>query len=80
MYYLLLTTCYLLLTTYYLQAQLGTGAGAVRHVIDARAPALLYTGHCMNMLREGIFTAVYLGLYDVVRALTSKHFVNLTPY
>ncbi|KNC73955.1 hypothetical protein SARC_13486 [Sphaeroforma arctica JP610] len=28
----------------------------------------LYTGHSMNMLREGVFTAVYLGLYTRIRA------------
>lgn len=33
-------------------------AGALRSL-----PSTLFTGHVMNMLREGVFTAVYLGLY-----------------
>ena len=27
----------------------------------------LYTGHVMNMMREGVFTAIYLGCYAAVR-------------
>ena len=30
-------------------------------------PRLLYRGHVMNLWREGVFTALYLGLYDVLR-------------
>lgn len=32
-------------------------------------PRLLYTGHTANLLREGVFTAVYLGFYDALREL-----------
>ena len=38
-------------------------AGALRSL-----PSTLFTGHGMNMLREGVFTAVYLGLYARLRA------------
>ena len=31
-------------------------------------PRTLYLGHCMNMLRETVFTAVYLGFYAELRA------------
>jgi len=35
---------------------------------EPRPLAVLFRGHASNCLREGVFTAVYLGSYDVARA------------
>lgn len=51
-------------------------AGALRSV-----PSMLFTGHVMNMLREGVFTAVYLGLYSRLRAtfITPPSVADVVP-
>ena len=36
-----------------------------------RSPSRLFTGHWANVAREGVFTAIYLGLYDRIRATFS---------
>ena len=56
-----------------IQAQLGNQADGRRLFLQlARTnPRLLYTGHVANLGREGVFTAVYLGLYDALREIVS---------
>ena len=56
-----------------IQAQLrGTSALAVLGA-TVRAPGKLFRGHGMNCCREGVFTAVYLGCYDLLRvAITGE--------
>ena len=50
-----------------IQAQL-RGASPLEVVARAcRAPSKLFKGHAMNCCREGVFTAVYLGAYDLLR-------------
>ncbi|KAL1521592.1 hypothetical protein AB1Y20_021251 [Prymnesium parvum] len=54
-----------------IQMQLGAKESAgrmVRRLLRTQAHSL-FTGHTANMLREGVFTAVYLGLYDTLRSL-----------
>lgn len=46
-----------------IQAQLGHVLSPWRRL----GIRILYRGHTMNMLREGVFTAIYLGLYDRLR-------------
>jgi hypothetical protein len=38
-----------------------------RSLLQNGNPIILYRGHVANLLREGIFTMVYLGLYDQAR-------------
>ena len=53
-----------------IQAQL-RGGGVTNRAILGEAlragPSALFTGQIANMGREGIFTAVYLGLYDAIK-------------
>jgi hypothetical protein len=52
-----------------IQAQLsssGSSLAIVRHTF-ATNPLVLYRGHVANLVREGLFTMVYLGLYDQAR-------------
>mmetsp|Transcript_15521 Transcript_15521/g.37131 ORF Transcript_15521/g.37131 Transcript_15521/m.37131 type:complete len:312 (+) Transcript_15521:107-1042(+) len=52
-----------------IQAQLrgGMSSGAIlREIVALRNPAsILFRGHVANLGREGVFTCVYLGIYDV---------------
>jgi solute carrier family 25 carnitine/acylcarnitine transporter 20/29 len=51
-----------------IQAQVHGGKSSELIVRAAqRFPGVLYTGHVMNLCREGIFTAIYLGLYSHIR-------------
>ena len=50
-----------------IQAQL-RGAPPLRVLADALRARALFRGHVANCLREGVFTAVYLGLYAQIRA------------
>ena len=56
-----------------IQAQLGvqTDAKSLFFCLARTHPRLLYTGHIANLGREGVFTAVYLGLYDALREIIS---------
>ena len=58
-----------------IQAQVHGGSSAFLLLQTLRTrPALLLTGHWMNLWREGVFTAIYLGLYSHVRhALDPQH-------
>jgi solute carrier family 25 carnitine/acylcarnitine transporter 20/29 len=48
-----------------IQAQLrGVDSLSVLREIK-RSPTTLFRGHVANLIREGVFTAVYLGLYDM---------------
>ena len=53
-----------------IQAQLrgGMSSGAIlREIVALRNPAsILFRGHVANLGREGVFTCVYLGIYDLV--------------
>lgn len=52
-----------------IQAQLRGGSNIHAILTEAlrAGPASLFTGQTANMCREGTFTAVYLGLYDVIK-------------
>ena len=53
-----------------MKSSMGTGSrGSGVIFLDAlrKHPWLVYTGHTMNLCREGVFTALYLGLYSHVR-------------
>ena len=51
-----------------IQAQLNGGKSSDLILRTAhRFPSVLYTGHTMNLCREGIFTAIYLGMYSHIR-------------
>ena len=51
------------------QAQLrGSTALLVLQEVMRLQPGALMNGHVMNCLREGVFTCIYLGLYDRLRA------------
>ena len=51
------------------QAQLRGGTTAFRVLLEVLKvqPGALMSGHTMNMAREGVFTCIYLGLYDRLR-------------
>ena len=53
-----------------IQAQL-RGAPPLRVLADALRARALFRGHAANCLREGVFTAVYLGAYDACRVALS---------
>lgn len=57
-----------------IQAQLrgGMSSGAIlREIMALRNPAsILFRGHVANLGREGVFTCVYLGIYDVAMKAT----------
>ena len=44
-----------------------TNLAIIGEALRAGGPARLFTGHVMNMGREGVFTAFYLGLFDVIK-------------
>lgn len=48
-----------------IQSQL-TGLSTLQ-VLKSTSPASLFRGHVVNLAREGVFTMVYLGLYDQLR-------------
>ena len=52
-----------------IQAQLHGGSSGAMLISAMRGanPSVLFTGHTMNLCREGVFTAVYLGLYSHLR-------------
>uniref|UniRef100_A0A7S0ISV8 Mitochondrial carrier protein n=1 Tax=Calcidiscus leptoporus TaxID=127549 RepID=A0A7S0ISV8_9EUKA len=52
-----------------LQLRGGLASTVLRDVLR-QGPLALYVGHSMNMLRESVFTGVYLGAYAHVRAAT----------
>ena len=39
----------------------------VGEALRAGGPSRLFTGHFMNMGREGVYTAFYLGLFDAIK-------------
>ena len=53
-----------------IQSQL-RGAPPLRVLADALRARALFRGHAANCLREGVFTAVYLGAYDACRVALS---------
>ncbi len=69
-----------------IQAQVHGGGSLplLMRTLRSGRPGILYTGHAMNLCREGVFTAVYLGLYDQLRHIvqgegsTSLSLVALT--
>ena len=70
-----LATSVLSTPTDWLKVQAQVRAAKVRDVLSdvlragpLHAPRKMFTGHTMNMLREGVFTAVYLGLYAQLRS------------
>ena len=52
----------------YLKIQAQVRGSRPLAVLGATRPGVLFRGHAMNMLREGVFTCVYLGSYDAVRS------------
>lgn len=52
-----------------IQAQLGGGTSSraiLREIMQLPSPhSILFRGHVANLWREGVFTCVYLGIYDV---------------
>lgn len=63
-----------------IQSQLGRSRS--RHVLLdllRHDPRRLYTGHTINLLREGVFTALYLGLYDVMRSALLDNTASAGP-
>jgi solute carrier family 25 carnitine/acylcarnitine transporter 20/29 len=51
-----------------IQSQLrGVSSMSVVKGILFKNPTILFRGHVSNLAREGVFTMVYLGLYDVLR-------------
>ena len=52
-----------------IQAQLGGGISSraiLRQIMQLPSPhSILFRGHVANLWREGVFTCVYLGIYDV---------------
>mmetsp|Transcript_33908 Transcript_33908/g.56032 ORF Transcript_33908/g.56032 Transcript_33908/m.56032 type:complete len:289 (+) Transcript_33908:166-1032(+) len=59
-----------------IQAQLHGGSSYTRLIEALRQPSLgmriIYTGHTMNLLREAVFTAIYLGMYSHIRLLVAS--------
>ena len=57
-----------------IQAQLGGGASSkaiLREIMQLPSPhSILFRGHVANLWREGVFTCVYLGIYDVAMSHT----------
>jgi len=45
----------------------------VNRILFERNPTILFRGHVANLAREGVFTMVYLGLYDVLRGKRKPH-------
>jgi hypothetical protein len=45
----------------------------VNRILFERNPTILFRGHVANLAREGVFTMVYLGLYDVLCGKRKPH-------
>ena len=55
-----------------IQQQTRGGAGSfdiIREALRSGGIQRLFTGHCMNMGREGVYTAFYLGLFDAIKSM-----------